>query len=189
MLLFGVLLATTCIHAQPGSATAVATAAHIPNPAFLNQVYYYWSDSLLACPKTEGEMSNKMKAMGFGGSQMSYIMDGGRSALRIKAADSLRFVVRMTTMMGYPSSLVQLYKFDPKKDGREAVVSSQSRFGGNKDHKSQISFDVQRSGTDVFILIPSARLAPGEYGFMNSTMMKQNGATFTYTFFTFGIDP
>ena len=187
LLLSGFLLATTCLQAQSGGTPSTA-AAHAPNPAFLNQVYYYWSDSLLPCPKTEGQMENKMKAMGFGGSQMGYTMDGGKAALRIKAGDSLRFVVKMVTM-GDPSSMLQLLRFESKKDSRQAVMSTQSRFGGNKDHKNQVSFDIQRSATDVFILIPSSRLTPGEYGFMNQMMMKQSGTSVMYTFYTFGIDP
>jgi hypothetical protein len=186
LLLSGFLLATTCLQAQSGGTTAAA--AHAPNPAFLNQVYYYWSDSLLACPKTEGQMENKMKAMGFGGSQMGYTMDGSKAALRIKAGDSLRFVVKMVTM-GDPSSMLQLLRFESKKDSRQAVMSTQGRFGGNKNPKNQVSFDIQRSATDVFILIPSSRLTPGEYGFMNQMMMKQSGTSVTYTFYTFGIDP
>jgi hypothetical protein len=173
------LLAAGCAQAQ----------SRVPEPAFLNQVYYYWSDSLLACPKTDGQMSNKIKAMGFGGSQMSYAMDGSRSALRIKAGDSLRFVVKMVSMMGDPSSVVQLYKFESKKGLREALMSSQSRFGGSKDPKNVVAYDVRKSGADVFILVPSGKLGPGEYGFMNSMLVKQTGMSATYTFYTFGVDP
>jgi hypothetical protein len=185
-------MATTCLHAQSGGgatsagANVAAGTAKAPNPAFLNQIYYYWADTLLACPKSEGRMESKMKALGFGGSQMGYTMDGGRSGLRIKAGDSLRFVIRA---MGDPSSMIQLYRFEAKKDSRQAVMSSQSRFGGNKDSKAQVSFDVQRSGTEVFILIPSARLAPGEYGFMNQAAMNRSGMTsMSFTFYTFGVD-
>ncbi|HXD79543.1 MAG TPA: hypothetical protein VN616_17125 [Puia sp.] len=187
LLLSGILLAASLAEAQSGNTGA--NASRLPDPPYLNQVYYYWSDSLLACPRTDGQMSNKIKALGFGGSQMSYAMDGGRSALRIKAGDSLRFVVKMVSMAGDPSSVVKLYKFESKKDSREALLSSQSRFGGSKDPKNEVSYDVRRSGSDVFILIPSARLAPGEYAFMNSMMMKQSGVSVMYTFFTFGVDP
>jgi hypothetical protein len=121
---------------------------------------------------------------------MGYTMDGGRSALRIRTGDSLRFMIKMVSAMGDPSTLIQLYRFDSKKDSRQAVTGSQSRFGGSKESKVQVSFDVQKSGTDVFILIPSTRLAPGEYGFMNSMAMNRSGMTsVTYTFYTFGIDP
>ena len=93
LLLLVLLPATLSIFAQSGGATAVA-AKNAPNPSFLNQVYYYWADSLLPLPKADGRMESKMKAMGFGGSQMGYTMDGEKSALRIRVADSLHFVVR-----------------------------------------------------------------------------------------------
>jgi hypothetical protein len=82
--------------------------------------------------------------------EMGYTMDGERSALRIRSADTQRFAVRSA---GGPM-------MDP-------------------------------SGADVFILIPSARLAPGEYGFMNKMQMNGNGGgtNMSYTFYTFGIDP
>ena len=188
-LLIALLLTTMGIRAQSGG-SAAATSPKTPNPAFLNQVYYYWADSLLRCPKTEGRMESKMKALGFGGSQMGYTMDGARSALRIRTGDSLHFVIKMVSTMGDPSTLIQLYRFDSKKDSRQAVTGSQSRFGGSKDSKVQVSFDVQKSGADVFILIPSTRLTPGEYGFMNSMAMNREGMTsVSYTFYTFGIDP
>jgi hypothetical protein len=190
LLLLSVLLpATLSIHAQSGGATAVV-AKKAPDPAFLNQVYYYWADSLLPCPKTEGRMENKMKALGFGGNQMGYTMDGEKSALRIRAADTLRFAVRSGSggMMD-PSSMFQLYKFESKKGSRQAVMSNTSRFGGNKDPKNQISFDVQKSGSDVFIMIPSVPLTPGEYGFQNKMQMNGGGMNMSYTFYTFAIDP
>jgi len=167
-----------------------AAAQKAPNPSFLNQVYYYWSDSLLACPKADGRMESKMKALGFGGVQMGYTMDGERSALRIRAADSLHFAVRSAggAMMD-PSTMFQLFRLEPKKGTRQAVMSSQSRYGGSSNPKNQVSFDIQKSGTDVFILIPSARLAPGEYGFMNKMQMNGGGMNMSYTFYTFGVDP
>jgi hypothetical protein len=178
-------------HAQ-GPSGGRATAPKAPNPAFLNQVYYYWADSLLACPKSDGRMESKMKALGFGGSQMGYTMDGERSALRIRSADTLRFAVRSAggAMMD-PSMMFALYRFEAKKGSRQALLSSQSRFGGNNDPRNQMPFDVQKSGADVFILIPSARLAPGEYGFMNKMQMSGNGngTNMSYTFYSFGIDP
>jgi hypothetical protein len=188
------LLTTIGLRAQPGTTRPAGAhpgaAPKAPDPTFLNQVYYYWSDSLLPCPKTEGRMESKMKALGFGGSQMGYTMDGGRSALRIRTGDSLRFIIKMASMMGDPSTLIQLYRFDAKKDSRQAITSNQSRFGGNKGSKVQVSFDVQKSGADVFILIPSTRLAPGEYGFMNTMAMNQSSmASVSYTFYTFGVDP
>ncbi len=189
------LLATANTRAQTQKApantqSAAVSTAKVPDPTFLNQIYYYWSDSLLACPKSEGRMETKMKALGFGGSQSGYTLDGDRSALRIRAADILRFAFKSGSggMMD-PSMMIQLYKFESKKGSRQAVMGGQSRFGGNNNTNNQISFDVQKSGTDVFILIPSARLAAGEYGFMNKMQMDGGGMNMSYPFYTFGIDP
>lgn len=187
-MLSALLVTATFAQAQSGSSTGT-TAGHVPDPPFLNQVYYYYADSLVECPKTDGQMSNKVKALGFGGNQMVYSMDGSRSALRIKAGDSLKFMVKMVTMMGDPSSVMHLYRFESKKDSRESLMSSQSRFGGNKDPKNEVLYNIQRSGTDAYVLIPAARLAPGEYAFMNATMMRQQGMSVGYTFYTFGVDP
>lgn len=177
------LLATQAILAQSGSNTKT------PDPAFLNQVYCYRGDTLTALGRTDGRMENKMKALGFGGSQMGYSMDGARSAVRIKKTDSLRFVVKLAGNMMDPSMMLQLYRFDPKKSNRIALISSHSRFGGDEDIKNVIRLDIQKGGTDVYILIPAEKLTPGEYGFMNKMALNQSGTTVTYTFYDFGIDP
>jgi hypothetical protein len=182
---------TAGVHAKSGAGSSpAASPPAAPNPPFLNQVYYYWSDSILPCPKTDGRMASKIKALGFGGAQSAYTLDGDRSALRIRACDTLRFAFRSGSggMMD-PSMMYQLYKFESKKGGRQASLGGQSRFGGNNNTKNQISFDVQKSGTDVFILIPSARLAAGEYGFMNKMQMDGGGMNMSSPFYTFGIDP
>jgi hypothetical protein len=162
-----------------------------PNPTFLNQVYYYWSDSLLACPKTDGRIESKIKALGFGGAQSGYTMDGDRSALRIRAGDTLRFAFKSGSgSMMDPSMTYELYRFESKKGSRQATLGGQGRFGGsNNNSKNKVAFDVQKSGPDVFIMIPSARLTTGEYGFMNKMQMNGGGMDMSYTFYTFGIDP
>ena len=59
--------------ALPAQTTTVTTAgAH--DPAFLNHVYFWAPDSLLALEKTSGEMKAKMKALGFGGGGSAYVL-------------------------------------------------------------------------------------------------------------------
>jgi len=50
------LLATLPGFGQSGS------AAKVPDPAFLNQVYCYRGDSLAALGRVDGRLENKMKA-------------------------------------------------------------------------------------------------------------------------------
>ena len=177
------LVAAQTTLAQSGSATK------IPDPAFLNQVYCYRGDSLLALGRTDGRMENKVKALGFGGSQMGYSLEGPRSAIRIPKTDTLRFVVKLAGSMMDPSMMLQLYRFEPKKNNRIALLSSHSRFGGEEDSKNTVRLDVQTGGANIFILIPAEKLAPGEYGFMNKMALTQSGANVSYTFYDFGVDP
>ena len=178
--------------AIPGSLRAqktTAASAGSHDPAYLNQLYFWAADSLVALEKTPAEMKMKMKALGFGGGGSAYVMDGARSAIRIKAGNDLRFAVKLAGMID-PSSMIRLYRLNPNKKAREATLSSS---GGmfNKSASTTnngIDCNVQKSGADVYILIPASRLAPGEYGFMNSMQMSSSGSRVSYTFFTFGID-
>lgn len=171
----------------PAQTTAVTTGgAH--DPTFLNHVYFWAPDSLVSLEKTDGEMKAKMRPMGFGGG-VGYELEGARSAVRIKAGDNLKFAVKLSGMAD-PTTMIKLYQLESKKKIREANLNSQ---GGmfNKSPKTNNGIDcnVQKSGADVYILIPTARLAPGEYGFMNRMQMSGEGTRSSYTFFTFGIDP
>jgi len=177
------LLATQYVAGQSGNATK------IPDPAFLNQVYCYRGDSLTALGRTDGRMENKMKGLGFGGSQMGYFLEGDRSVVRLRKTDTLRFVIKLAGSMMDPSTMIQLYRFDAKKNTRVALVSSHSRFGGEEDIKNVVRLDIQKGGSDVYILIPAEKLAPGEYGFMNKMAMNQSGTHVSFTFYDFGVDP
>jgi hypothetical protein len=173
----------------PAQTTAVTTAgAH--DPTFLNQVYFWAPDSLVALEKTNGEMKTKMKALGFGGGGSGYVLQGNRSFIRIKAADNVRFAVKVSGMFD-PSQMIKLYPLDPEKKTREATISSSGGMfnKSTKNNSSGIEYNVQKSGSDVYILIPATRLAPGEYGFMNMMQATSSGTQISYTFFTFGIDP
>jgi hypothetical protein len=90
-----------------------------------------------------------------------------------------------------PSMIVKLYKFDTKNGNREAIVSSQGGMfsGGKSKHTaSEISFNIMKSGSDDYIMMPASRLVPGEYGFINMMMMNGGGRDASYTVFAFGVD-
>ena len=172
----------------PAQTTAVtATAAH--DPTFLNQVYFWAPDSLVALEKVSAQMKMKMKALGFGGGGTAYVMDGARSSVRIKAGNDVHFAVKLAGMAD-PSQMIKLYPLDPQKKTREATLSSSGgMFNKSSRTNNGIDYNVQKSGADVYILIPASRLAPGEYGFMNMMQAASSGSQITYAFFTFGIDP
>ena len=161
-------------------------------PSFLNHVYYYTPDSLTDLEQNTARMESKTKAMGYGGSEGGFYMDGAKSIVRIRAGDSIRFIVKMNMSMMDPSMMLKLYKFDSRKGNREAIVSSQGGMfsgGKSKNNASEIIFNIQKSGTDDYILVPASRLAPGEYAFLNLMMVNGAGSrSSSYTGFAFGVD-
>ena len=161
-------------------------------PLFLNHIYYYMPDSLVSLEQNSARMESKTKGMGYGGSEGGFYMDGAKSNVRIRAGDSIHFIVKMNMGMMDPSMMIRLYKFDSKKGNREAIVSSQGGMfnrGKSVNNASEISCNMQKSGAEDFIMIPAARLAPGEYGFLNLMMVNNAGSrNASYTVFAFGVD-
>ena len=161
------------------------------NPVFLNHIYYSLSDSLISLEQNAARMESKTKGMGYGGSEGGFYMDGAKSNVRIRAGDSLHFSIKMNMAMMDPSMIVKLYKFDSKNGNREAILSSQGGMfsrGKSKSTASEISFNILKSGSEDYIMMPASRLAPGEYGFINTMMMNGSGRDMSYTVFTFGVD-
>jgi hypothetical protein len=162
-----------------------------PNPEFVNHVYYYASDSLLALEQNQAHQMSKTKAFGYGGSESGFSMSGEKSPIRLKAVDNMTFAVKMGGgMMMDPSMSIKLYHFNAKKGNREAIVSS---YAGPYSHKSssdnpnEVSFNLKKSGNEVYLLIPASKLAPGEYGFLNMMSMS-GGMNPNFTVFAFGVD-
>ena len=185
------MLVATLVCISNGRAQTKNSNPAVPQPQYLNNVYLLKKDSLASLEKIQAEMKNKMKALGFGGSETGYVMDGGKSPFRIKVADDMRFVVKMNSSMMDPTAMIKLYRFESGKSDREAVMGGG---GGMFNKKKNVGSDVevpcniQKSGDDTYIISPGTKLAPGEYGFVNMMLMTANGSKPKYTIFAFGVD-
>jgi hypothetical protein len=163
----------------------------VPQPQYLNNVYLLMQDSLVLVEKVQAEMKSKAKALGFGGSESGYFMDGNKSPFRIKITDGMQFMVKMNSSMMDPTMMIKLYRFESGKSDREAVLGGGGgMFNKKKDVGSNVEVpcNIQKSGNDTFIITPGTKLAPGEYGFLNMMMMTANGSKPKYTVFAFGVD-
>lgn len=159
---------------------------------YLNHIYYaYRLDSLAELEQSSARMVSKTKAMGFGGSEGDFQIAGEKSTKRIKAGDTIRFVFKSVTTMMDPTMMIRLYRFYPKKGGREAVVNGQGgayNKGKTSTNENEISFNVLKE-PDGFILIPANKLVAGEYGFLNMMMINNAGSgNISFTVFAFGVD-
>src|ERR1041385_7526909 len=65
-----------------------------PNPEFANEVYWYRKDSskLVRLEKGSSKMENKTKAMGLGGMENGYTIDGEKSPVRLSGGTNLSFI-------------------------------------------------------------------------------------------------
>ncbi|HTS45842.1 MAG TPA: hypothetical protein VMH01_15690 [Puia sp.] len=181
------LILIICIYNVNAQTNNTATAK-APDPQFLNHVYFYHADSLASLEQIEARYKSKPK--GFGGNETGFEMNGEKSPVRIKAGDTIRFAVKMNGMMSDPTTMIKLYHFDSRKGNREAIMNSQSSmYSKAKEPENTIAFNVQKSGNDVFIIMPASALGTGEYGFLNMMLMNGGGMKMSYTVFAFGVDP
>jgi len=162
-----------------------------PQPQYLNNVYFLKKDSLISMEKGTAELKNKTKALGFGGSQTAYVMDGAKSSFRVKTGADLHFMVKINSSFMDPTAMIKLYRFEAGKSEREAVMGGGGGiFNKKKEVGSnvEVACDMQKSGDGVFIITPGTKLSSGEYGFLNMMMVTANGSKPRYTIFAFGID-
>jgi hypothetical protein len=166
-----------------------AGASKLPDPPFLNHVYACRGDSLVSLEQGEAQMKSKSKGLGFGGSESVFEMSGEKSQVRIAQGDQIRFAIKLSSMMD-PGTMIKLYRFEPKKGNREALYNSQSGPYSKKESRAgDISYNVQKSGNDVYLMLPAASLKPGEYGFLNMMMINHPGSMkMSVAVFAFGVD-
>ena len=162
-----------------------------PQPQFLNTIYLLKKDSLALLERIQAEMKNKTKALGFGGSEAGYFIDGGKSPFRIKVADAMQFMVKLNASMMDPTAMIKLYRFESGKSERAALLGGGGgMFNKKKDvgKNVEVPCNIQKSGDDIFIISPVAKLGAGEYGFVNMMLVTANGTKPLYTVFAFGVD-
>jgi hypothetical protein len=164
------------------------TTAPIPNPEYLNQVYYIGdSNKLLSLEKEKATMKTKTKLGGFGGSSSSYVMEGSSSPVQFGNSKP-SFAVKTEGMMMDPSNVLKLYRFEKKNNTRESMISN-SGFRGKNSSNNQggISFTIKKTSTGVFVLSPEEPLEPGEYGFMNMMTPTVKGREYSLPVFAFAV--
>jgi hypothetical protein len=169
--------------------SAQTTSSKSFDAAVVNHVYALSGDSLVSLESGDAHLMIK-PAGPFGKSEDGYSLKGDKSTVRIKAADSLRFVIK-TSAMSVDASVVRLFSLRPKKGNRDAVLGTHQDMyfhSKSEDNTKGIPFNVQKAGNDVYIIVPSGKLSPGEYAFMNLAEPSGSGPHTTYAFYAFGVD-
>lgn len=163
-----------------------ATKDSIPNPEYMNQVYHFdkVNQKLVDLEKVNSELKMKMKMLGMGGGSQAYEVDGNRSSLRL-GPDENSFVISVgNSMMADPSNTMSLYKFEVKRNKREATMMHYGIKGQSND-KNNLELKFKKIKEGVFEIVVPKTLEKGEYGFVNMSAMNPNGKVVVYTF---GVD-
>jgi len=164
-----------------GAMVFAKTVDSIPEPEFMNEVYYYDKSNIKLIPleKTVAEIKSKMKIIGGGSS--AYAIGGEKSATRINQQWASFVIAIANGSMIDPSMTLSLYRFESRKGRREAVMNIYG--GSGSENAVEVKFKRVKEGT--FEIIVTGSIAKGEYGFISSYAMKPGGGMTAYTF---GVD-
>lgn len=138
--------------------------------------------------------NSKVKALGFGGAQASYVVSNENSPVRFSSDASLQFVVRPAGPNSPggtaannvdPATIVQLYRLKVTKKQRELQIVKAGIFAGTKNNQEEatIPFEIVKYGEHSALMRPLKPLLPGEY------MWAANAAFMVPQAYCFGIDP
>jgi hypothetical protein len=132
--------------------------------------------------KATATMKTKSKMLGYGGTEVFYLIDGEQSPVRLLSSNNVSFII---STGGAPLPELTLYKLLTKKNSRQATtqkingLSSSPLSGG-----ASLSFDVSRLNDGVYKLIPTKALEKGEYFFAGKPIVSAS----SIDVFAFGID-
>ena len=106
-----------------GAFSQGTSTAKIPDIPFVNHIYGLSAENTLI-ELEQADAHYMMKPpVPFGKSENGYSIHGDQSPVRLKGADSLRFVIKMASSSMDPSFIIRLYQLRGKKGNRDAVLN------------------------------------------------------------------
>jgi hypothetical protein len=166
------------------------SAQNTPVPDVLNEINHYETkaNTLQKLERKPVKIAVKTKALGFGGGDMVFEMEGDRSPVRIAQSDTIRFVVSLADASGDPSRAFNLYKASVKKKKRTGKYSHSSGYFGKKSGTGDvIIYTVRKIKDGAFEIILTSKLEAGEYLFVNVSSLPAYGGNGADAF-AFGVD-
>ena len=156
----------------------------IPEPETINYVHFYDKGAQSLIPLERGTAAQKVekKALGYGGADIVYELEGGKSTARASLDKMPSFVV---STGGGSADIFVLYKVEVKKDKRKAITNHIG-MGSNKGAKGIVILDIKQLKTGLFELVPSTKLEKGEYFF--AVKSATNATTTNADVYAFGLD-
>lgn len=159
-LLFVMLvMAFICVKAQ----------VSVTEPEFAEQVLVLKSDSEgILLPRESGSIKAKAAASlyltGIGKVKSRITLSGNASDVKIAKSSITRFIVKGADNKTDPKSFVSFFKFEVKKNKRQAQIAEVGTFSGSSVNSlSNIDFQAKKYGESSYLIVID-NLESGEYG-------------------------
>lgn len=198
--------------AQNPPAGPTDTKPAYPIPEYSNEIYLVKKESditLIRLEKGSSKQQMKVKAMGMGGMDQGYELEGEKSTVRLSTGSDLVFIFYtggpansnssendsmmkangmdpsmmqnpMATMMD-PVQNISLYSMKGEKGKRKALLQSMGIMGKSKNTSVKYTLSIKKIKDNYYELIVDKQLPKGEYTFVNMNMsMDQSFALFAF---------
>lgn len=164
----------------------------IEEPEFSGQVVYVKTPSEgILLPKENAQIKTKIGAsvfiVGVGSVKSRIHLQGKSAETRVSHNPQTKFIVRAVDNKTDPLQIINVIKFEEKKNERRAEVESASTFGGTASNNMvRLEFNAKKFGVDSY-LISIDNIQPGEYG-IYVTNPNEKDEKNTLIIATFGVD-
>jgi hypothetical protein len=186
-----------------------------PLPEYSNEICLVKTDStttLVRLEKGSAQMQTKVKALGMGGMDNGYEIEGGKSTVRLHSGTNLVFVLftgetsssspesdsamkangidpsmlsGAMSMFSDPSSIISLYNMRTDKGQRKVLLQSMGLMGMSKKTSTKYTLSIKKVKENYYEIKVDKPLPKGEYAFV---MMDSQGMDQSYKLFAFGVD-
>jgi len=102
----------------------------------------------------------------FKGSTFQYVIPGEKSPVRFSAGDDLQFIVRVTEDFEKAAATIQFFRFEPLNGKRQLLLKRSDLIS----NKRSLKLETQKYGQFSLKIVPSSKLAPGEYCISRTTI-------------------
>ena len=161
-----------------------ATASTIPDIEIINAVYFFdrSTNAVLALEKQSATSKSQMKALGYGGVNLVFRVNGAKSTVRLTEDKIKSFLLNAGSA---PADMFVLYKVEVKKNYRQAIGGKFDMLG-MKGSQGVIAIDLKLAKPGIYELIPTTKLEKGEYFF--ALKAATNSITSSTDVYAFGVD-
>jgi hypothetical protein len=170
-----------------GRVTTIAQDVAKPQePEYANSFSFLDSAGTLKSLEREPVgVSSRVKALGFGGADATYLIQNEHSPVRFAAGAPIEIVVKLEHKDVDPATVVLLYPLKVAKGKRQLLITGVGFMAlHNKSdlQSKQIQMTFSKYGEASLKIVPSAPLVPGEYAIAAQAKDQQ------LTAYCFGVD-